>query len=364
MKHRFAIPILFALLAWSGMAGAQVELAKLQQGMAGPHTEVLVLGTAHLSNAPKGFKPESLQPLLSRLAAFKPDIIAVESIPGEECALIKQYPSIYDPENVAPFCIDTGKAKTATGLDQPEAVTAVHEAMKTWPAHPSAAQRRHLTALFLAAGEPASALVQWLQLPERERRAGDGLDEALVAQMNKRLGYDNEIYRIAAPLAVKLGEQRLYPIDDHTGDNVTVPHSQDKAFAAAIGKAWDSNLARRQPIEDHQKTLLEHNDTLALYRYLNRPDISQLMIETDMGAALTDGAPPYYGHMYVIGWETRNLRMAANIMATFRERPGVRVLVIVGATHKPWLDNFLRQMPDVQIVDAEAVLAAAHGPAD
>lgn len=356
MKFRFAIPISFAMLACSGLARAQVDLAKLQQASAGPHTEVLVLGTAHLSNAPRGFKPESLQPLLARLAAFKPDIIAVESIGGEECALIKQYPSIYDPENIGPFCIDTRNAKTATGLDQPQAVVAVHEAMKAWPTHPTPAQRRHLVALFLASGEPASALVQWLQLPQPERHAADGLDDTLVAQMNKRLAYHDEVYQIAAPLAVELGEQRLYPIDDHTGDNITIPHSQDKAFGAALRKAWASSRTRRQPVEDHQKTLLEHNDTLALYRYLNRPATSQLMIETDMGAALADGTPPYYGHMYVTGWEARNLRMAANIMTTFREHPGARVLVIVGATHKPWLDKILGQMPNVRIVDAEKVL--------
>lgn len=359
MKFRFAM-ILFALLAWSSTACAQVDLAKLRTGMAGPQTEVLVLGTAHLANAPRGFDPASLQPLLARLAAFKPDIIAVESISGEECALIKQYPAIYDPENIAPFCIDTGKAKTATGLDQSQAVAAVHEALRDWPARPTGAQRRHLVALFLAAGEPGSALVQWLQLPQPERHAGDGLDDTLVKEMDKRLGYNNEVYRIAAPLAVSLHEQRLYPIDDHTGDNITIPHAQDEAFAAALRKAWDSSHARRQPIEDHQKALLEHNDTLALYRYLNRPDISQAMIETDMGAALADGTPPYFGHMYVTGWEARNLRMAANVTTTFRERPGARVLVIVGATHKPWLDKILGQMPNVRIVDAEKVLGTGN----
>lgn len=359
MKSRFAITLL-ALLAWSGMACAQVDLAKLQSDVASPHAEVLVLGTAHLSNAPKGFNPESLQPLLARLAAFKPDVIAVESLSGEECALIKQYPAIYDPESVAPFCIDTGKAKVATGLDQSHAIVAVHKALEEWPTHPTSAQRRRLVALFLATGEPGSALVQWLQLPGTERHAGDGLDDALVKEMDKRLGYNNEVYRIAAPLAVQLGEQRLYPIDDHTGDNITIPHAQDEAFATALRRAWDSNRGRRQPVEDHQKSLLNHNDTLALYRYLNRPDISQTMIETDMGAALADGTPPYYGHMYVTGWEARNLRMASNVMATFRERPGARVLVIVGATHKPWLDKILGQMPNVRIVDAEKVLGSGN----
>mgnify|MGYP000346553624 CR=1 FL=1 len=38
--------------------------------------------------------------------------------------------------------------------------------------------------VFLAAGEPTSALVQWLRLAPAERREGEGLDATLVAQLN------------------------------------------------------------------------------------------------------------------------------------------------------------------------------------
>jgi hypothetical protein len=56
------------------------------------------------------------------------------------------------------------------------------------------------------------------------------------------------------------------------------------------------------------------------------------------------------------GWEIRNLRMVANIRETFRERPGSRVLVIVGASHKPWFDNWLGQLQGVDIVDVAQLL--------
>ncbi|MGH8213417.1 MAG: DUF5694 domain-containing protein [Rhodanobacteraceae bacterium] len=347
-----------AALACAGAANAQVNLPKLDAGLAGPRTQVLVLGTAHLSSAPESFNRASLQPLLDRLAAFKPDIIAIEGISGEGCALMAQYPAIYNPENVSPFCFDTRAGKAATGLNVPAAVVAVDKAMQGWPAQPTPSERRHLAALFLACGEPTSAMVQWLQLPQAERRKGDGLDDALVKILDDSVARNNEDYQISAPLAMRLGLQRVYPMDDHTGDNVTIPDSQDKAFADAIRHAWDSARSRMQPIKDRQQELLEHNHTLALYRYLNAPDIGQTTIESDMGAALRDGTPPYYGHMYVAGWEARNLRMAANILATFRELPGARVLVVVGATHKPWLDKILGQMPGVEIVDAEKVLGA------
>jgi hypothetical protein len=50
------------------------------------------------------------------------------------------------------------------------------------------------------------------------------------------------------------------------------------------------------------------------------------------------------------------MRTAANIREASSRAPGGRVLVVVGAAHKPWLEAYLGMMSDVRIVDAEAVL--------
>lgn len=60
-------------------------------------------------------------------------------------------------------------------------------------------------------------------------------------------------------------------------------------------------------------------------------------------AALRAKSLENYPQMCVAGWEIRNLHMVANIRETFRERPGARVLSIVGVTHKPWFDAWLGQ---------------------
>jgi hypothetical protein len=48
--------------------------------------------------------------------------------------------------------------------------------------------------------------------------------------------------------------------------------------------------------------------------------------------------------------------MAANIRSAFGNKPGARVLVIVGATHKGYLDAYLGMMQGVRLVDAEQLL--------
>jgi hypothetical protein len=351
---RWTISAALAALAVAGSAQAQVDLSALDRHMSGPRTQVLVLGSVHLSQMGAAVKPESLEPLLARLAAFKPDIITIENISGEGCDLLARHPAIYAPQDVSPYCRETDTAKAATGLDVPAAIAAVSKVLAGWPAQPSAAQRRHLASLFLAANDASSAVVQWLQLPQTEQRSGDGLDDALVAELRKRATRSNESDQVAARLAARLGLQRVYPIDDHTGDSIAI--ADEKAYGEAIQAAWNGGRAKAAPMRAHEEALKKGGDMLALYRYINQPDVMRLAIESDFGAALRDPSPQHYGRHYVAGWETRNLRMVSNVRAAFRDRPGARVLSVVGSSHKPWFDSLLGQMQGVEIADVQKVL--------
>lgn len=351
MIKRGAWCVWLALAAGAAHAQQGIPIA-LGEHSPAPPTQVLVLGTVHLASAPKDFQPASLEPLLQRLAAFKPQVITVEQIPGDACDLMARQTAVYDPGDVKTYCSDTRAAKAATGLDVIAAMAEVQRTLKQWPGAPTPAQRRHLAALFLAAGDGTSATVQWLQLPANERHAGDGLDDALVAQLAEQPR--NESRQIAARLAARLGLQRVHPIDDHTGDNVDV--SDGSAYGKAIQQAWDRASAITTPLRRHEDALWQRGDMLALYRYVNQPDRLRASIEGDFGAALADTSAQHYGQIYVAGWETRNLRMVANVHAAFRETPGVRVLSLVGSQHKPWFDRLLGQMQGVRIVDAERVL--------
>lgn len=340
-------------LAWvgTGIAQAQTDLTALDKNMAGPRTQVLVLGTVHLSELPKDFDPKALDPLLERLAGFKPEIITIEAIGGEQCDLAARHPSVYGPD----YCAATGAAKTATGLDIPAAIAEIDKTLAAWPARPEPAQRRHLAALFLAASERASAYVQWLQLPQAERRAGDGLDDALVTMLQQTATRNNENYQIAARLAARLGLQRVYPVDDHTGDNARI--ADVKAFGHAVEQAWKAGQTEQlDAMEQQEKSLSQARDLLPLYRFINRPDNLWLRADINAGATMRAASPQHYPQIWVSGWEIRNLRMVANIQQSFRERPGARVLSIVGASHKPWFDSWLGQMQGVDIVDVEQVL--------
>jgi hypothetical protein len=242
----------------------------------------------------------------------------------------------------------------ATGLDIPAAMAEVDKTLKTWPAQPAPAQRRRLAALFLAAHDQASAYVQWLQLPEAERHTGDSLNAALVDKLGKLAKRHNEDYLIAARLAARLGLQRVHAVDNHTGDRIDV--ADIKAFVRSIEAAWAAGGAALKAREKGEQELSQAADLLPLYRALNDPEALRVRAEGNVSAAMRAKSAEGYPQIWTAGWEIRNLRMVANVRETFRERPGARVLSIVGATHKPWFDGWLGQLQGVDIVDAAAVL--------
>jgi hypothetical protein len=349
--------VLCAASASAQEAAGSFDPGKLKGPAKGSPNEVLVLGTAHLSQLPASFEPANLRLLNARLLGWKPQIIAIEQRSGPQCAFMRQYPQRY-MESVQMYCRDLAPARAATGFDVPAATFEIDRLLASWPAAPAPSQRRRLASMFLAGGEQISALVQWLRLPDAERHAGDGLDAALVATLDKLRTARSEDSLIAAPLAAALGLERVFGMDDQTAGAADAPDADPKAADAAIMKAWDNpaSARRRQADERLHAGLGDAEGVMALYRALNAQSQARLIYDGDFGAALEEPSPQQFGRTYVAYWETRNLRMASNIREAIGNLPGRRTLVIVGASHKWYLEAYLNQMHDVRIVSSDQVL--------
>lgn len=191
-------------------------------------------------------------------------------------------------------------------------------------------------------------------MPMAERHAGDGLDAALVEALAKFARRNDESFQIAARLAARLGLARVSAVDNHTGDHIDV--ADVKAFVRSIEAAWAAGGAALKERQKREEVLKQAADLLPLYRAINDVDSLRMLAEANVGPAMRAKSDQGYPQMWVAGWEIRNLRMVANIRETFRERPGARVLSIVGASHKPWFDNWLGQLQGVDIVDAAKLL--------
>ncbi len=105
-----------------------------------------------------------------------------------------------------------------------------------------------------------------------------------------------------------------------------------------------------------QAGLKEPGGLLRLYRAYNAPEAPALVYASDFGATLVEPSPKAYGREYLGYWETRNLRMVANMREVLGQHRGMRMLSIVGASHKGYYEAYLQQMHDVTLVDPMSVL--------
>ena len=361
-KSTFYVPVLIGCFLAVGATSVAAEPyrpafdpGKIDDRPAGAPNEVMVLGTPHLSQLPENFHIEMVEPLVARLAAWRPTAIASEDNSGLLCDRMRRMPARYK-SSIKSYCFDPAPANAATGFDVPTANARVEEILAESPDSPLPALRRELAAVFLAAGEPGSAVVQWLRLPEEERRADAMLTEELVTMLRQRAGRKNETYSVAARVAAQVGLERLWSVDDQS---TFIGELADyDAYGKAIMAAWDNPATKAQIKEGEElAAALDQPDRfLAMYRTYNAPDYPAVKYRSDFGAALAEPSVEGYGRRYVSYWETRNLRMVANMREVLGRKPGTRMLAIVGVSHKGYYEAYLTQMRDVTLVDVMPVL--------
>jgi hypothetical protein len=352
---RLVLPLLLAAFAIPCHAQFTPPLGA-RPDVAGPRTQMMTLASTHLSGHSEQWQPTWLDPLLARIVRWRPQLITTESLSGAQCERMRVDPARY-AESFDTYCWDVTAFQRSLKMTQAEAEAEAERRLATWPHAPTPAQRRDQAMLFMAAGELGSAMVQWLRLPQAERHAGDTLSEEAAKRLSRNPLRMNETYDIAAEVAARVGLERIYAVDDHTSDAIFNP--MDPEFEPWQSARYDamSKLPILQAQLSLESAVHDGASLLTYYQAINAAQAVDTQIQLDFGGALADSHPKRFGRLYAGWWETRNLRMAANIREAISHAPGARVMNVVGASHKPWYDQWARQMGDVEVVDAAGVIA-------
>lgn len=331
---------------------------QIESSFKGPPSQILVLGTTHLARR-EGVDPRVFSLLLSKLEAWKPDIIAVETNSGLLCDVIKRQAKLM-PDFASSNCKDTSHAQALTGHDVVSAQFEIRQRLATPTKSRTDTQRKELIALLFAADEPESAFSHWLRLSSAHQKPDKILSPELVTRLQKMQAKHSEVEVIAAELASRLDLGRLVAVDDSTYGRALFGHIPELEQVLLKLQSNPSVQNIRRQREEMMPAWEKHRTTaqgvLEFYRKLNNPALDKLIFQADFGAALQDDSPGLFGRHYVAGWETRNLRMVANIREAMINKPGAKVLAIVGRSHKYYYETYLRALHDIQIVDVQDVL--------
>lgn len=333
---------------------------------AAERTQVMVLGTFHFREIKDRFQPALVAPLLRQLEAFKPDVVAVEALPGpyiHELELRAKATSVHE-EVLGQFAsvpLELGhEAQALLKLDMIQAsrLLAIQRGM---PSDPVALAVRTLQCL--AAYEWPSALLAWSLIPSGHAARAQ-VPAPLASKLDAQLSRINEIQAVAIPLARALGHPGIACVDEFEDMEALEPVMEalmaslkDSPLLAAAGKAQVYRDSR-----ERRDAAVAAGDLLPFFRHLNSPATMAADVDAQWGVFLRthlkDGADR--GRLAL--WENRNLKIAARIRALSARHPGKRILVIYGAAHKPFLDATLAACADLQLIQPEVALKPPPPP--
>jgi hypothetical protein len=321
-------------------------------------TQLLVLATPHLRVLGDKLKAPSLEPLLEVLQKYDPSLIGVESMSPSMMARFEL--TSESPEMLKYYAHDNllyGKlAQKVLGISRDKAeseagrmAAKLQDADKSQP--PGAELRENLVLQFVASYDLESAALQWSYLPEETHESSKVVPKQIGDFLNSLLHKTDEKYQIAVPLARRLGLQQIGHIDDHLDDlDRYQPFSAE--LMKQIGAPKLKEVTESPFYKDSQEqleTAVAKGNLLPYYLFINSQAYSTQDINSQWGFFLRTNLPSRLDRTRVIHWEARNLEIAAHIREAMDMPSGKRMLVIIGAAHKPYLDTYLRDMMDIRI---------------
>lgn len=325
-------------------------------------SEVLVVGTAHLAGI-DWIQPAHLDGVLDLLARFAPTRIAVERLPPDEVALLLERAAhdrgaqqVLD-QFAGPIVTHDRAMQQALGVDRAMARSKA-EALLADAGGLAEPARVELVGLLLAAYEFDSAALQWSYLSPEARARAQVVPEPTRQALDQRLAASDEIAALAMPLARRLGLQRLDPVDSQyeAVRTLALPEAAlEEASRQAWGEEWRATPAARR-MQHLFDQAAESHDMLALLRQLNSEAVQRDDAMQWHGWLVQDRADGVHRFRYAM-WELRNQRMAANVLDVAASPRPERVMLLVGASHKAFVDRALAPhlgISLVQLADLEA----------
>lgn len=346
MKMIFRVSFLLFVFFIAKSSNAQTEIGK---------TEILVLGTYHL-NQISNFNPKMLDNLIAKLDSMKFDAICIENMPAQLLYDIQSRNDSAYAGLLEGFGGDRlSLAKSAQEHFNIGLLDAQNEINKILQKSScSEEERKLLIQYFVASADLASAVLQYEYL-QRNNKAPEtlGFNGQIIGQLEKLSKSANEIYALAVRLALNQNIQKLEYIDNFQDEVMLL-----KYFPGFIQDYRDNqdqlkdvgNRPVFQKVGNLIKSGVQAYDLLDLYIFINSKEYQEQDFEAQWAIWFTTNFPSGSDRARYSLWEMRNLQIAANILETAAFYPGKRILVIIGSSHKSFLEKYLRQVPDIELL--------------
>lgn len=324
-------------------------------------THVMILATPHLRSLGDQFKPSLLDNLLHVLERFKPDLIGVESIPPFLLEDMERRKDKFGDviNNFAKLRVKYGhEIQQNLKISRQKAEDIAHSLFLMIRDEPKSFDKRaELVQYLLASYDDISAILQWSYLPESFRLKYKGLPEYILVHMNNQLASSNEVTSIGISLAKRLDLDRIEHIDDHHEKDIFLKIAPELMAELQNNPEYLSVQKDSFYINSNQRLqdALSKGALLRYYIYMNSSEYGTRDMELQWNVWFRTKLQSGLDRSRMALWEVRNLNIASHIRRATVMYPGKRMLVIIGASHKPFLEAYLNQMVDIRLVQLKDV---------
>ena len=313
-------------------------------------TEVLILGTPHLKQI-DNFEPSHLKTVLKSLESRDFDVIAIEQMPAELLLDIKKRDKEYWQELYQVFSkfIELGQShqeRLDISFDQAEnKLIDLHRKTEL-----SDSDRIDYINSYICTYDIWSAVLHYKQLSDKS-----GLSEEVIELLDDLSTSLDEVNNIAIELAISEELHQIHYIDNLQDETILLNEfpqfiTDYQNNANSISELLNqSNIY--QKIDSLQNEAVSNNDLYPLYKFFNSSEYMSNDFDAQWGLWFkTDFESKTDRSRYSL-WEMRNLSISANILRVIASNPEKRVLVIIGASHKSFIEKYLRQIPDIELLE-------------
>lgn len=338
------LPIFLVLL--SGGLNAQIE---------GQKTKILILGTYHLDQI-KNFQPRMLDKLVSKLDSFEFDAVCIENMPGELLYDIKSREDsafIYITEHTARtrFAL-ADSMQNNLGIGFLEAEKEAENLLRKDSL--SDAERVSLIKYLIASTDIYSATLQYKLVKDKSVFNRSDLGQYIIDRLHEYNESLNEISCLALRLAHNQNLQKIEYIDNLQDEPLLY-----KNFPSFVQDFTDNqelfkdvgNSPVFKKIDQLVKSGIENENLLGLYLFMNSKEYMNQDFEAQHVLWLNSKFDSGTDRARYSLWEMRNLQITANILRTCAFYPGKNIIVIIGASHKSFIEKYLYQIPDIELLE-------------
>jgi len=217
-------------------------------------------------------------------------------------------------------------------------------------------ERVELMRSYLVTGDIISSALQYSYINENFLIDEQLVDSKTIKTLQKLLDYNDEISSLALKLAKRGGHHRLEYIDNLQDEPILLAHFPNFISDYVSNKTLLEtvlDLPVFKTIDSLQTSGVENNNLMPLYRFLNGKEFQQADFDAQWKIWLTTNFDSNSDLSRYALWEMRNLQIAANIMKTAAFYPNKRILIIIGASHKSFLEKYLSQSPNIKLLEFE-----------